>query len=118
MSTGLSVDIVGAGLARAGFRDSTIFDREDGVGGTWRINTHPGPACDVTSHLYSHSFDSKRCADEYGLRPHLRRRTEIRSARWEDDTQQWFKPTDFSFSGLPAEATSAVSPTAPARRSR
>jgi cation diffusion facilitator CzcD-associated flavoprotein CzcO len=145
MSTRLSVGIIGAGpgglalgmlLARAGFRDFTIFDREDGVGGTWRINTYPGLACDVKSHLYSYSFDLnpdwsrlwsprpeilayfERCADEYGLRPRLKLRTEILSARWEDDTQQWFKPADFSFSGLPAEAASAVSPTAPARRSR
>jgi cyclohexanone monooxygenase len=61
-----SVGIVGAGPggialgilpARAGFRDFTIFDREHGVGGTWRINTYPGLACDVDSHLYSYSFD-------------------------------------------------------------
>jgi len=47
-----SVGIIGAGpgglalgifLRKAGFRDFTIFDREDGVGGTWRINTYPGP---------------------------------------------------------------------------
>ena len=63
---GLSVGIIGAGpgglalgifLRRAGFSDFTIFDREDGVGGTWRINTYPGLACDVKSHLYSYSFD-------------------------------------------------------------
>ena len=63
---GLSVGIIGAGpgglalgifLSKAGFRDFTIFDREDGVGGTWRINTYPGLACDVKSHLYSYSFD-------------------------------------------------------------
>ena len=59
----LSVGIIGAGpgglalgifLKKAGFRDFTIFDREDGVGGTWRINTYPGLACDVKSHLYSY----------------------------------------------------------------
>ncbi|OBK72272.1 hypothetical protein A5654_08650 [Mycolicibacterium fortuitum] len=62
----LSVGIIGAGpgglalgifLQKAGFDDFTIFDREDGVGGTWRINTYPGLACDVKSHLYSYSFD-------------------------------------------------------------
>ena len=90
---GLSVGIIGAGpgglalgifLSRAGFRDFTIFDREDGVGGTWRINTYPGLACDVKSHLYSYSFDLnanwsrlwsgqpeileyfERCAQRYG----------------------------------------------------
>jgi len=63
---GFSVGIIGGGpgglalgifLSKAGFRDFTIFDREDGVGGTWRINTYPGLACDVKSHLYSYSFD-------------------------------------------------------------
>lgn len=62
----LSIGIIGAGpgglalgilLSQAGFGDFTIFDREDGVGGTWRINTYPGLACDVKSHLYSYSFD-------------------------------------------------------------
>ncbi len=116
MSAGLSVGIIGAGpggmamgilLAEAGFRDFTIFDREDDVGGTWLINTYPGLACDVKSHLYSYSFDLnsdwsrlwpaqpeilkyfQRCADRYGLRPHLRLRTEIVSANWEEDTQRW-----------------------------
>src|ERR1700739_506954 len=116
MSDELSVGIIGAGpgglalgilLSRAGFHRFTIFDREDDVGGTWRINTYPGLACDVKSHLYSYSFDLnpnwsrlwssqpeileyfQRCADKYGLRPHLRLRTEIRSARWDEGSQQW-----------------------------
>ena len=55
------------------------------MGGTWRINTYPGLACDVKSHLYSYSFDLnanwsrlwsgqpeileyfERCAQRYGL---------------------------------------------------
>jgi cyclohexanone monooxygenase len=111
-----SVGIIGAGpgglalgilLRKAGFRDFTIFDREDGVGGTWRINTYPGLACDVKSHLYSYSFDLnpdwsrlwsgqseileyfERCARRYQLAPHLRLRTEIVSAQWDDDIRRW-----------------------------
>ncbi|WP_441293390.1 flavin-containing monooxygenase [Mycobacterium malmoense] len=114
--TGPTIGVIGAGpgglalgilLSRAGFRDFTIFDREDGVGGTWRINTYPGLACDVKSHLYSYSFDLnpdwsrlwsaqpeilayfQRCSDKYGLGPHLRLRTDIRSARWEQDARRW-----------------------------
>lgn len=114
--TDLSVGIIGAGpgglalgimLSRAGFGNFTIFDREDGVGGTWRINTYPGLACDVKSHLYSFSFDLnahwsrlwsgqpeildyfQRSADKHGLGTHLKLRTEIRSARWDSDTQRW-----------------------------
>ena len=116
MRTNLSVGIIGAGpgglalgilLVRAGFHDLTIFDREDDVGGTWRINTYPGLACDVKSHLYSYSFDLnpqwsrlwspqpeilgyfERCADEYALRQHLKLRTEIRSATWDQETRRW-----------------------------
>ncbi len=117
MTPPLSVGIIGAGpgglalgifLAKAGFRDFTIFDREDGVGGTWRINTYPGLACDVKSHLYSYSFDLnaewsrmwpggqpelleyfERSTDRHGLRPHLRLNTEITSAQWNSDTATW-----------------------------
>ena len=111
-----SVGIIGAGpgglalgicLRKAGFRDFTIFDREDGVGGTWRINTYPGLACDVKSHLYSYSFDLnpqwtrlwsgqpeileyfERCARRYSLGPNLMLNTEIRSAHWDPDSETW-----------------------------
>lgn len=111
-----SVGIIGAGpgglalgifLRRAGFRDFTIFDREDGVGGTWRINTYPGLACDVRSHLYSYSFDLnanwsrvwsgqreildyfERIAQRYDLGPNLKLNTEITAARWDAGTNTW-----------------------------
>ena len=114
--TAMSIGIIGAGpggialgilLRRAGFHDFTIFDREDGVGGTWRINTYPGLACDVKSHLYSFSFELnphwsrlwsaqpeileyfERCVNEQDLRPHLRLGTEIRSAQWDGHTNRW-----------------------------
>lgn len=112
----LSVGIIGAGpgglalgilLRKAGLRDFTIFDREDGVGGTWRINTYPGLACDVKSHLYSYSFDLnadwsrlwsgqpeileyfERSAQRYRLGPNLVLNTEIVSAHWDLAAQQW-----------------------------
>ncbi len=115
-TTSLSVGIIGAGpgglalgifLQKAGFRDFTIFDREDGVGGTWRINTYPGLACDVKSHLYSFSFDLnpgwsrlwsgqaeilqylERCAQRYRLTPHLMLGTEIASVRWDPEKSGW-----------------------------
>lgn len=115
-----SVGIIGAGpgglalgifLRRAGFRDFTIFDREDGVGGTWRINTYPGLACDVRSHLYSYSFDLNAnwsrvwsgqreildyfegCAQRYELGPNLRLHTEITAARWDTGTNTWHLST-------------------------
>ncbi len=53
----------GLGLAirwrESGRRDFVLFEATDGVGGTWRVNTYPGAACDVPSHLYSYSFALK-----------------------------------------------------------
>lgn len=116
MTATVSIGVIGAGpggialgilLRRAGFHDFTIFDREDGVGGTWRINTYPGLACDVKSHLYSFSFDLnshwsrlwsaqpeileyfERCVDGYDLHSHLRLGTEIRSALWDGHANRW-----------------------------
>jgi cyclohexanone monooxygenase len=120
VSKSLSVGIIGAGpgglalgifLRKAGFRDFTIFDREDGVGGTWLINTYPGLACDVKSHLYSYSFDLnanwsrlwsaqpeileyfQRCADRHRLGPNLKLNTEVVAARWDADANAWHLTT-------------------------
>jgi cation diffusion facilitator CzcD-associated flavoprotein CzcO len=93
---------LGLRLKRSGFRDFTIFDRGDEVGGTWRDNTYPGLACDVPSHLYSFSFEPKRdwsrrfprqpeildylraLVRGHGLEEHLRLGVEVTSARFED----------------------------------
>jgi cation diffusion facilitator CzcD-associated flavoprotein CzcO len=98
---------MGIALRRAGFDDFTIYEKSDGVGGTWRDNGYPGAACDVPSRLYSFSFEPgwtwsrtygtqpeilaylEHCADKYELRTHLRCETEIREARWDDDEQIW-----------------------------
>ena len=64
-----SVTIVGAGfggiaaaieLQRHGFRELTILDAADDLGGTWLHNSYPGAACDVPSHLYSFSYATRR----------------------------------------------------------
>ena len=110
------VGILGAGAAGLcmairlkdlGLDDVTIFEKSDGVGGTWRDNTYPGAACDVPSHLYSFSFAPKTdwsrkfaeqpeilsyfesLVDRYDLGPHLRLGTEISSAEWSDTTSTW-----------------------------
>jgi cation diffusion facilitator CzcD-associated flavoprotein CzcO len=112
----VGIAIVGSGFAglgagvllkREGIDDFAIFERAAEVGGTWRDNSYPGCACDVESHLYSFSFAPnptwsrsyspqgeifaylRRCADEYGLRPHLYFRHELTSAAWDDARQRW-----------------------------
>jgi cyclohexanone monooxygenase len=115
-----TVAILGAGaggiamgikLKRAGY-DFTIYEKSDGVGGTWRDNTYPGAACDVPSHLYSFSFELnpwwtrtyatqpeilaylEACTDRYGVRPHVRTSTTITEARWDETAQSWTLTTD------------------------
>lgn len=110
------VVIVGAGfsglgmaieLSRAGREDYVILEKADEVGGTWRENTYPGCACDVQSHVYSYSFELnagwsrmfpqqaeildylRRCADRYGLRRHIRFRSEFSGATYDDRTGRW-----------------------------
>ncbi|BCJ74027.1 4-hydroxyacetophenone monooxygenase [Catellatospora sp. IY07-71] len=110
------IAIIGAGfggigaairLRGAGHRDFLVFDRGAEVGGTWRDNTYPGCACDVPSHLYSFSFARnpgwsrsfspqpeiwaylRRCADEHGVRPHLRLGHEVHGAAWDAESQVW-----------------------------
>jgi len=94
-------------LARDGIDDVVIFERDDGVGGTWRANTYPGAACDVPSHLYSLSFAPnpywssayatqpeilayiEDCYDRFDVRRKVRTDTAIVSARWDSDESSW-----------------------------
>ena len=77
------------------------------MGGAWHYNTYPGCRCDVPSHLYSFSFAPnpnwsetyspqpeireylRRCADEFGIRPHMLTDTEVESAAWDEGEQRW-----------------------------
>jgi cation diffusion facilitator CzcD-associated flavoprotein CzcO len=94
-------------LKQQGIEDFLIFERANDVGGTWRDNTYPGCACDVQSHLYSLSFAPnpnwtrsysqqpeiwaylKRCAQDFGVLPHIRFEHEVREAAWDERAQRW-----------------------------
>jgi cation diffusion facilitator CzcD-associated flavoprotein CzcO len=94
-------------LKQAGMSDFVVLERSDEVGGTWQANTYPGCACDVPSHLYSFSFAPnpewtqtyspqpeiweylRRCADDFGIRPHLRLGCAVESATWLAAERRW-----------------------------
>ncbi|UXY20320.1 NAD(P)/FAD-dependent oxidoreductase [Streptomyces cynarae] len=94
-------------LRREGITDFVVLERADAVGGTWRDNTYPGCACDVPSHLYSFSFAPhpdwprtfsgqehiraylEHVADVFGLRPHLRLRSEVKLMTWDAARLRW-----------------------------
>ncbi|POX47020.1 NAD(P)/FAD-dependent oxidoreductase [Streptomyces sp. Ru72] len=94
-------------LRREGITDFVVLERADSVGGAWRDNTYPGCACDVPSHLYSFSFAPhpdwprtfsgqehiraylEHVADVFGLRPHLRFRSEVKLMTWDAAKLRW-----------------------------
>ena len=110
------VIVVGAGfggiaaaieLRRHGFRDVTILEAADGLGGTWRHNSYPGSACDVPSHLYSFSFAQRRdwsrlCSPQQEILDYLHEVAErhgvdrlvvpecrVASCAWDDEAALW-----------------------------
>jgi cation diffusion facilitator CzcD-associated flavoprotein CzcO len=112
----VDVAVIGAGfgglgmairLRRDGLRDFVVLERAPAIGGTWWANTYPGLTCDVPSHLYSFSFAPnpewsatyspqpeiraylERCADEHGVRPHLRCGTDVEAAAWDEAAGRW-----------------------------
>ena len=112
VGAGFSGIAAGVQLRKAGFHDFVILEKADGVGGTWRHNTYPGAACDIPSHLYSYSFAPnpkwtraygeqaeilaylERCADTFGLRPHLRFKHAVKSASFDEISGVWRVRTD------------------------
>lgn len=114
------VAILGAGFAglgmairlkQRGVSDFTVIEREATVGGTWAVNTYPGCACDVPSHLYSFSFAPnpdwtrayspqpeiqtylRSCAQRYAIMPHIRFNTELLASIWSDTERRWLLRT-------------------------
>src|SRR3954454_17235713 len=97
----------GVSLLARGHDDFVILEQAPGIGGTWFHNRYPGAECDIKSHLYSFSFApnpawSRRYArqpeikayledvvERFGLAPHLRLGTAVRSMRWDDDEAVW-----------------------------
>jgi cyclohexanone monooxygenase len=107
----MRIAIIGAGpagiaagreLLQQGFSDFTIFDALDAPGGTWRLHSYPGLACDVWAHSYSFSYAPNPnwsanfvgfaeiqayladCVTRFGLDPHLQLNTRIIRAQYSE----------------------------------
>jgi cyclohexanone monooxygenase len=103
IGTGPAGIAAGRELLRQGFTDLTIIDSQDGPGGTWRLHTYPGLACDVWAHSYTFTYAPnpdwsanfvsqpeilsylERCTSEFGLDPCLLLDTRIVAAYLQDD---------------------------------
>ncbi|WP_339516785.1 flavin-containing monooxygenase [Pseudomonas sp. RL_15y_Pfl2_60] len=111
-----AVAIIGSGfsglgmamrLQQQGETDFQIFEKDAGVGGTWRVNNYPGCGCDVQSHLYAFSFEPnpnwsrmfakqpeiqaylESCWDKYQLQGKTHLNCEICTLAWDEAQEIW-----------------------------
>jgi cation diffusion facilitator CzcD-associated flavoprotein CzcO len=110
IGAGMSGIGMAAKLRMAGIESFRLYERWDGVGGTWHANTYPGLTCDIPSRYYSYTFAPNprwsrvyspgreiwayldRVAREFGLYERIQLRTEVTEARWEEG--RWLLRTD------------------------
>ncbi|WP_422743232.1 flavin-containing monooxygenase [Mycobacterium sp. WMMD1722] len=85
----------------------TVVEKNAGPGGTWWENTYPGARVDVANHFYCYSFEPNNAwehyfaeqpelrryftdvMDKYGIAEHVRWRTEVTAADWDDVSGRW-----------------------------
>jgi cation diffusion facilitator CzcD-associated flavoprotein CzcO len=116
MTQHVRVAIIGSGfsglgtaikLRESGRDDFVVLERGPDIGGTWRVNTYPGCACDVPSQVYSFSYELNpewshvyarqpeiqayllRVTEKYDLRRQIRFDTAVTDAQWDADRQLW-----------------------------
>ncbi|ORY81800.1 FAD/NAD(P)-binding domain-containing protein [Leucosporidium creatinivorum] len=113
----LKVAVIGAGFAGiiAGIRidqrlrnvDLDIYEKNNGIGGTWLENDYPGLACDIPAHAYHLTFEPNlswsafyatgreilsyltRVVDKYQLMRFIRLRHLLTGAEWNEEKGQW-----------------------------
>ncbi|KAH8820421.1 flavin-binding monooxygenase [Xylogone sp. PMI_703] len=113
----LKVRIIGAGYSGIylGIRipqrlrnvDLKIYEKNDGVGGTWWENRYPGCACDIPAHSYQYSFDpnpnwsafyapaKEICeyltsrAEKYGATRFVKLSHKVTDCTWDDSIKKW-----------------------------
>lgn len=103
---GMAAIAAGVKLVEAGFHAFTIFEKSEGLGGTWWVNRYPGSECDVPSHLYSYGFfpyDWSRShadraeiqeyletvAKHFAIRSHFQFGTTVQRATWNEEGQHY-----------------------------
>ncbi|KAI9048091.1 hypothetical protein LZ554_007887 [Drepanopeziza brunnea f. sp. 'monogermtubi'] len=113
----LKVRVIGAGYSGIylGIRipqrlrnvDLQIYEKNEGVGGTWWENRYPGCACDIPSHSYQYSFDPNPnwsafyapakeiwtylsgVAEKFGVTRFVKLSHRVESCRWDDGAKKW-----------------------------
>ncbi|RYC53664.1 hypothetical protein CHU98_g12545, partial [Xylaria longipes] len=114
----MKVRVVGAGYSGIylGIRipqrlrniDLQIYEKNEGVGGTWWVNKYPGVACDIPAHSYQYSFNpnpnwssfyapgSEICAyleaiaKKYGAMRFVKLSHEVISCTWDNEVKRCY----------------------------
>lgn len=114
-NTNLQVLIIGAGmsgilsaikLSELGIKYK-LYEKSDGVGGTWHDNSYPGSRVDIANHFYSYSFEENHrwseyfsrqpelknyfegCFDKYELENNTQFNTEVTSMHFNPESSLW-----------------------------
>ncbi|KAK0934973.1 hypothetical protein LTR29_013470 [Friedmanniomyces endolithicus] len=84
-----------------------VYEKNEGVGGTWYENKYPGAACDVPSHSYQFSFNPKvdwsalyapsqeirdyieESAKKYGADRFIKLQHEVKDCEWNQQEGLW-----------------------------
>lgn len=113
----LRIICVGAGVSginlvrtlRLNLKDyeTVVYDKNDGVGGTWFENRYPGCRCDLPSHCYQYSwrpnkewtnfFSSadeieaylRQVCKEENIMQSIKLSHQVLAARWDEDQARW-----------------------------
>ena len=103
---GMSGLLAAIRLQEAGF-PYVVIEKNADVGGTWFENGYPGARVDVGNHFYCYSFEPsdhwteffarqpelqayfRRVMEKHGVDRHVRWRTEVTGAVWDDATATW-----------------------------
>lgn len=84
-----------------------VYERENGIGGTWFVNRYPGLACDIPSHTYQLSFEPnlrwsafyapgpeilaylQQVAAKYHVEKYVKLRHKLSGANWDEEHGKW-----------------------------
>lgn len=107
VGSGISGIGVAIELMRRDIDSFLILERSNDVGGTWRDNRYPGVAVDITSFVYSFSFEqnpnwsrvyapgselysyTRRVASKYGIYPKIRFGVSVAESSFDERNNLW-----------------------------
>jgi len=112
IGTGFSGLCLGIQLKKAGIDSFVIYEKAEGIGGTWRENTYPGAECDIPSALYSFSFEKnpnwshkwseqpeileylEYCAKKHDLYSHMEFGQRVSALHFDEEKGNWRLQTE------------------------